>query len=397
MPKVLIIQSEMKRYRLPFFTGLYESLRHDGIELTVAYSNSHLKHALRGDSVELPAHIGRRVTGRWFFGRLLYQPLWKEIMKADLVITGPEIKYLTNPILIVLSRLGLKRVAFWGLGPNRHPDRSPTAEWIKALLFTHVNWWFAYTQSIAEYLEEHGMPAERITTVQNSTDTRELRRLIASVSDEEARLTKDAVTGSSQSVVGLYCGLIGEIKAIPLLLEAARLVKKKLPEFHLLIIGNGPGRAELERAIAGEHWIHYLGSVYDRESALYYKISSAFLIAGTAGLGVVESFAAGLPFLGTRLPTHPPEISYVVEGENGCIAEHDARAFADAIVEVLSNPALTEHLSRGAREAGSHYTMETMIDNFRSGIKTCLSYRRLAGQPRLSLEVVPNEERQRTF
>ncbi len=169
MPKVLIIQSEMKHYRLPFFTGLHEALRRDGIELTVAYSNSHPKHASRGDSVELPPEIAHKVPGRWFFGRLLYQPLWKEIMASDLVITGSEIKYLTNPILLLMSRLGLKTVAFWGLGPNRHPDRSPIAEWVKARMFTQVDWWFAYTRSVAEYLEGQGMLAERITVVQNST------------------------------------------------------------------------------------------------------------------------------------------------------------------------------------------------------------------------------------
>ena len=38
MPRVLIVQAEMKDYRVSFFTDLYATLQRDGIQLTVAYS-----------------------------------------------------------------------------------------------------------------------------------------------------------------------------------------------------------------------------------------------------------------------------------------------------------------------------------------------------------------------
>ncbi len=151
------------------------------------------------------------------------------------------------------------------------------------------------------------------------------------------------------------------------------LVKRKCPKFHLVLIGNGPDRSWLENAVADKPWIHYLGSKYGRESALYYKMSDVFLLAGTAGLAVVDSFAAGLPLLATRLATHPPEISYVVDGENGRLAPHDPGAFADTVLEVLSSPALVAKLRMGARQSGSQYTMEAMVENFRAGIKECLA------------------------
>src|SRR5271155_3146243 len=121
----------MKHYRLPFFTRLHEALKRDGIELTVAYSAPNRIHSARADNCELPAAFGLKVKGDWFADRLLYQPNWREIARADLVVIGPEIKYLINPILLLMSLLRMKTVAFWGLGPNMHPDRSPLAEWIK--------------------------------------------------------------------------------------------------------------------------------------------------------------------------------------------------------------------------------------------------------------------------
>jgi glycosyltransferase involved in cell wall biosynthesis len=374
MPRILIIQSVMKHYRKPFFTQLHRAMMNDGIDLVVAYSDPNSTHAARNDGAELPNEFGYKVKGYWFGNRLIYQPLWRQILLADVVIVGPEIKYLINPILLILSALRLKTVAFWGLGPNRHPDHSRLAEWFKERFFTKVDWWFAYTASIAEYLRKKGMPADRITNVQNASDTAELRRLMNEVPDEDVVAAKEMLTGTRDSLVGLYCGLMGEIKSLPLLLEAAIKVKRKCPKFHLVLIGNGPDRAWLENAVANQPWIHYLGSKYGRESALYYKMSDVFLLAGTAGLAVVDSFAAGLPLLATRLATHPPEISYVVHGENGRLAPHDAEGFAHTVLEVLSDRDLMAKLRIGARQSGYQYTMEAMVEKFRAGIKGCLAH-----------------------
>jgi glycosyltransferase involved in cell wall biosynthesis len=363
----------MKRYRLPFFTGLHSALRQEDIELIVAYSDPNSEHAARRDSAELPEELGHKVEGYWFTNRFVYQPLWREIRRADLVIVGPENKYLINPLLLVLSVLRLKTVAFWGLGPNMHPDRSEISEWIKERVLTSVDWWFAYTDTITSYLREYGMPAERITTVQNATDTCELRRLMGDIDDEEVARAKVDLTGSRASRIGFYCGLLGKIKSLPLLVESARRVKLRVPEFHLVIVGNGPDRSWLEQAIANEPWIHYMGSRYGRDSALLYKMADIFLLAGTAGLAIVDSFAAGLPLFATSLPTHPPEVSYLRDGENGRMTAHNAEAYAEAIVEVLTKPELMGRLRRGATEAGSKYTMEAMVENFRMGIKQCLT------------------------
>ena len=128
MPRVLIIQAEMKHYRVPFFTKLHAALRQDGIELAVAYSAQNQKQATRRDGAELPSEFGRKVRGYWLADRFLYQSVWREVLSSDLVIVGNENKYLVNPFLLLLSALRLKTVAFWGLGPNMHPDRSAFSE-----------------------------------------------------------------------------------------------------------------------------------------------------------------------------------------------------------------------------------------------------------------------------
>jgi L-malate glycosyltransferase len=374
MPRVLIIQAVMKQYRVPFFTKLHAALRQDGIELTVAYSGQNSREALRQDDDDLPAEFGRKVRAYWLADRFIYQSVLPEISRADLIIVNPENKYILNPPLLMLSALRLKSIAFWGLGPM-HPYRfrSPFSEWVRKKQIGMVDWWFAYTETVADYLQQHEIPANRITNVQNATDTAELRRMFADFQECEITKAKRELTGSDTSKIGFYCGLLGEIKEIPLLIEAARLVRQHCPDFHLVIVGNGPDRSWLENAIAGEPWIHYLGSKFGRESALLYKMADLFLMAGTAGLAVVDSFAAGLPLIATQLPTHPPEVSYLRDGENGRMTAHTAPAFAGAIVEVLTAPSLLIKLRRGAELSGSKYTIEAMVENYRTGIHQCLA------------------------
>ena len=370
MPRVLIIQAEMKHYRVPFFTDLHEALREDGIELTVAYSGQNSKEAVRQDSAELPAEFGRKVKGRWFADRFLYQSVRREIASADLVIVGKENKYLINPFLLLLSVLRLKTVAFWGLGPNMDPDRSALSEWIKERMLTSVNWWFAYTQSVAHYLQEHGVPSQIITSVQNATD---MRRLMKEIRNDEVIRVKKLLTGNTEGRFGLYSGLLGPIKEIPMLLEVARLVRQRCADFHLVIVGNGPDRSWLEQAISEEPWIHYMGAKFGLESALFHRVADVSLLAGRAGLAIVDSFAAGLPVMATSLPSHGPEFSYLCDYENGRITPHNSAALADAVVDALTTPTLMAKLRRGAEVAGSKYTIESMVENFRAGIKQCLA------------------------
>ena len=140
-----------------------------------------------------------------------------------------------------------------------------------------------------------------------------------------------------------------------------------------MIVGNGPDRAWLENTIREDPWIHYLGSRYGREGALCYRIADVFVLAGTAGLAVVDSFAAGLPLLATQLTTHPPEITYVIDGDNGLLAPHEPEAFAASITRVVTNPELMRKLKTGARKSGNTYTMEAMVHRFGEGVLGALS------------------------
>src|SRR5712691_5135881 len=98
--KVLIIQAQMKQYRVPLFEKLHAVLADDGVDLRVAYSDPPPNEFAKSDNAELSPQYGIKVPGRWFFGRrLLYQSLGKEIARADLVIVEQANKHILNYML----------------------------------------------------------------------------------------------------------------------------------------------------------------------------------------------------------------------------------------------------------------------------------------------------------
>src|SRR5689334_14437153 len=124
MKRVLIIQAQMKHYRVAFFNGLRARLLQDGVELKVAYSDPPPSERSKRDNAELPGDYGVKVPGRWLLGeRVIWQSLFEEARRADLMVFEYANKYVANHILMSLAPLRRQKTAFWGLGENKQADR----------------------------------------------------------------------------------------------------------------------------------------------------------------------------------------------------------------------------------------------------------------------------------
>lgn len=374
MVRVLFIQAQVKQYRLPFFTKLHAALLQDGIEMRVAYSDPPGGDRLKQDNVELPKDIGIKVPGyRIFGGRFLYQALLRQALKSDLVIAEQANRNLHNYVLLPVAELRHSQLAFWGLGRNNDLDRSKLSEWLRPWIARRADRWFTYTRGTADWLAEHRVPRENITVIQNSTDTQLLATQIAQIREEQVEDARRQLGIEIGSKVGVYCGILTPDKGITLLLEAARLVKERIPGFHLLILGGGPMRRNVEQAAAQLPWIHYLGPKFGEEKALFLKMGDCFLLPGRVGLAILDSFAAGLPLLTTKTSFHGPEVEYLEEGVNGKMTGNSVEEYAESIISVLSDPALLERLKAGACEAVKRYSIEDMVERCRKGILDCLN------------------------
>ncbi|RYD49490.1 MAG: glycosyltransferase [Verrucomicrobiaceae bacterium] len=213
-----------------------------------------------------------------------------------------------------------------------------------------------------------------MTTVVNSTDTRLLIERRDKITPEESSALKRGL-GIDSDNIAVFTGGLHHHKRVGYLLESALTIRQSVPDFHLLIIGDGQERDLVTDAAASYPWIHHLGKMDDAAMVPYWCISKLLLMPGLVGLAVIDSFALGVPMVTTEYPFHSPEIEYLKDGVNGVIhrAPGTPQSYADEVIRLLKNPDLISRLRQGALESATHYSVENMVRNMTDGILASLS------------------------
>jgi glycosyltransferase involved in cell wall biosynthesis len=165
----------------------------------------------------------------------------------------------------------------------------------------------------------------------------------------------------------------------PLLLGVGRLIYykgfefairalTKIPNAHLLLIGEGPLHGELEalaRVSSVAHRVTLLGNVHNNDIAPYYLASDVYLLPSTArseafGIVQIEALAAGRPVVNTSLASGVPFVS--LHDRTGLtVPPGDPDALANAVNRLLDDDALRRRLGAAGRaRAEAEFSKETL-------------------------------------
>lgn len=376
--RVAIAQETLRHYRVPFFEALRVQLADEGIDLELYVGQPSLIELAKQDTADI-AWARRSTNRRLVLGSrsLVWQSCLRDLRGADLVIVEQASRMLLNYVLLAWRRVGGPRVAFWGHGRNlASAEASRIAETIKRMVSTDVDWWFAYNDLSARIVEQMGFPKSRITSVMNAKDTSELIAWRQGFTQEEID-DAAAAAGLQGRNVGVFVGSLYPAKRLDLLVAASKQVHDAVGDFELLVIGAG-SEADYVRFEAGEHpWIRYVGPKRGIDLARLVAASKLMLIPSFVGLVVIDSFALGTPVVTYSGLDHPPEVDYVVHGENGWLVPSESSMdlvspYADAVARLISDDDLRCRLADGCRRSAETYTLENMVTRFTDGIRRAL-------------------------
>lgn len=125
------------------------------------------------------------------------------------------------------------------------------------------------------------------------------------------------------------------------LIDATRLVKKRVPEVLLVIAGKGKLADELRARIAEarlEHNVKLLGFVPDESLPALYRAATVSVVPTVSlegfGLITVESLASGTPVLVTPVGGLPEAVSGL--SPDLVLRSHGSEALAEGLIDVLS-------------------------------------------------------------
>lgn len=374
-PSVAIVQSWLTPYRLPFYDLLRHELSERSIELKVVYGQAGREEGAKRDHTDLAwaTFVANRYV-RFQGKEASWQPCLAELEGVDLVIVEQALKRMVNAVLLLQQFLGGRRVAFWGHGRNFQSHRAwPGAERTKRHLSRQAHWWFAYNERSAAAVEQLPYPSARITVVNNSVDTRALRSASHALGRQEVEALRERL-GIRSGNVGLFVGGMYPDKRLGFLLESCQRIRSAVPDFEIILVGDGPDAALVEGFASRHRWVHWEGPRFGAALAPYFATARAVLLPGAVGLAVLDSFAFGVPLVTCDLSYHGPEIEYLAPGVNGIMVAdaHDPVAYAEAAVELLNQHVSWNRLAAACSAAASSYGVEAMARRFAAGVEQAL-------------------------
>lgn len=164
-------------------------------------------------------------------------------------------------------------------------------------------------------------------------------------------------------VIGTVCGL-RPVKALDVLLDAAVILVRSVPELRVVIIGDGPDRDRLQRRIAdlGLGRTVTLFGDHPEVPRLLRGFDVGVCSSNREGmpLSVLEYMEAKLPVVATNVGGIPEMIGDGVEGL--LVAPGDPPALANAVAELLRDPERAAEMGRrGHERRRSEFDVDTMV------------------------------------
>jgi len=225
----------------------------------------------------------------------------------------------------------------------------------------------AVSEDISKWLHHSaGIRSDKITKIINGVDTDKFR--------PECQGTLRAKSGLKDEVVVGTVGRLDPIKRQDLLLQAFSRLDHSKYKLKLMIIGDGPKRAQLEslkKRLAYSERIKLLGECDDVHE-LYNLMDIFVLPSRNEGISntILEAMASGLPVIATSVGGNP---ELVTDGKTGLLIPPDSEEFIQhSITYYLEHPDIRRvHGANARSEAEKCFSLHRMIKEYEELYKKC--------------------------
>ncbi|MGH8703241.1 MAG: glycosyltransferase family 4 protein [Burkholderiales bacterium] len=206
--------------------------------------------------------------------------------------------------------------------------------------------------------EQNGYPLEHMTSIRTGIDLKRFRPLDKG---EMRRL----LGVPDRQVIGILATL-RDWKGHDYLLDALAILRQRFADLSLVIVGDGPRRAHLERRtdeLGLRDSVRFAGNQDNVEQWLATFDIFALPSYGEEGVpqAIMQAMACGLPVISTRVGAI---LEAVVANQTGLlIPAHDGAALAAAIADLLQDPARRQRFSAAAVDyARANFGIGQMLD-----------------------------------
>jgi len=224
----------------------------------------------------------------------------------------------------------------------------------------------AVSHVIKSLLIANGVSADKIVVIENSV---ELPTKSHEKTTKKRWVMRERFAIQDNEVVLGYIGRLSEEKGLLYLLDAvARLIEKGMP-FKIILVGEGPQRAELETRVA-DHGLqnNVIFTGFQQDVSEFLPVFDIFtlpsLTEGTP-MALLEAMGAGLPVMASSVGQIPDIID---DGINGVLIQPaDQSSIERTLTGLLEKRDLWKSLAeRGRDTIDRNYNIKDWIEKFQS-------------------------------
>jgi glycosyltransferase involved in cell wall biosynthesis len=324
-PKVAVFQRVIPHYRVGIFETVAASERYDYTFIYGQEKDDSFLKLPRGSDLPFSCRLSPIRSWRvWPTDiPMYYQPA--EVAAAlsdefDVLIFNADFHILSYMLATLVGRAMGKKIIHWGHGVSIGGPR-PELWWARRLMTELANAVLLYGQREADYYRRRGAKMSRIFVTHNALDTRPVRELKRTTTEDQLAGFRAANALSGRRVM-IYTGRLLADKRLDFALRAMGRVLRVVPSAKLVIIGDGPEAPRLRRMVDElglQDAVDMPGAIFDeRELAKYYLSSHLAVSPGYVGLMVNQAFMYGVPVLTSdEIWLHSPEVAMVRPGRTG--------------------------------------------------------------------------------
>jgi glycosyltransferase involved in cell wall biosynthesis len=352
----------------------------DGVTRTLAMLLEHLQHHGHQAMVIGPEGTPRRYAGARVFGaRGIALPFYPElrlclpepVFERRLMLFHPDLIHVVDPVILGAAgitwgqRLGVPVVSSY------HTNLAAYCSYFRLGMLFEPTWLYR------RYLHNQ---CARTLCPSPSTRAELIKRGFTEVgvwprgvdtqlfSPERRSLAwRSRMTNCRDRTIILYVGRLSHEKNLMSLVSSYLAVET--PGTQLVLVGDGPARPDLERALAG-HNATCTGYLSGEALAEAYASADIFAFPSTTetfGQVVLEAMASHLPVVAFDAEGVRDQIRH---GETGFLAPiGDAKAFTEALGILVNAPELRQCLGAEARRLATQRSwesaMEGLLDTYR--------------------------------
>lgn len=183
-------------------------------------------------------------------------------------------------------------------------------------------------------------------------------------------LNKFKVEGRGDKNTIITVSRLVEKNGVADLIDAMALVKNKIPDAKLIIVGDGPLKESLKlkaKSLKLENQIEFAGEVLYADTPKYLAGAAIFVrpsLSEGLGSAFLEAMASGLAVVGTPVGGIP---DFLKDGETGLFCRPgDPEDIAEKIIKVIEDDSLRQKLAEnGRRLVEEKYSWDKIAEQFK--------------------------------